>query len=350
MKKIDYKPRDPKEYRPGIGIIGCGNIVESHLAAYKKANYKIVAMADINENNLKKRAAKVPGVKTFTEHKKLLKLPEVEVVDIATHPGARVQLIRDTLNSGKHVLSQKPFVLDLRVGEELVKLAEKKKLLLAVNQNGRWNPPWNYAYQVIRAGIIGEIMSVHMRCHWDHNGIKKNPNFNKLRHIILYDYGIHWFDILTVWMEKRQAERVFASVTNAPKQKAAPPLLAQVLIEYKGAQASLVFDGSQNIGGEDSFFIGGTKGSIICSGPDLGHHILEIRTKNGAYRPNLQGSWFPDGFHGTMGELLCAIKEKRIPWNNARDNLKSLQLCFAACVSADKGKAIEPTTINKIKI
>ncbi len=350
MKKIDYKPHDPKGYRPGIGIIGCGNIVRNHLAAYKKANYRIVAMADINIDNLKDRARQVPGVKIFTDYNQLLKLPEVKVVDIATHPEERVQLVRDALNSGKHVLSQKPFVLDLKVGEELAKLAAKKKLLLAVNQNGRWNPPWNYAYQVIQAGMIGKVMSVHMCCHWDHNGIRRNPKFNKLQHIVLYDYGIHWFDILAVWMGNKQAKRVFASFSKAPNQKAAPPLLAQALIEYEGAQASLVFDGSQNAGGEDSFFIGGTKGSILCTGPDLNQHILEIRTKEGVYRPNLQGAWFPDGFHGTMGELLCAIKERRTPWNNARDNLKSLQLCFAACASADKGKAVSPVTIDKIKI
>ncbi|MCK4244375.1 MAG: Gfo/Idh/MocA family oxidoreductase, partial [Candidatus Omnitrophica bacterium] len=267
MKKIDYKPHDPKGYRPGIGIIGCGNIVRNHLAAYKKANYRIVAMADINIDNLKDRARQVPGVKIFTDYNQLLKLPEVKVVDIATHPEERVQLVRDALNSGKHVLSQKPFVLDLKVGEELAKLAAKKKLLLAVNQNGRWNPPWNYAYQVIQAGMIGKVMSVHMCCHWDHNGIRRNPKFNKLQHIVLYDYGIHWFDILAVWMGNKQAKRVFASFSKAPNQKAAPPLLAQALIEYEGAQASLVFDGSQNAGGEDSFFIGGTKGSILCTGP-----------------------------------------------------------------------------------
>ena len=39
----------------------------------------------------------------------------------------------------------------------------------------------------------------------------------------------------------------------------------------------------------------------------------------------------------TMAELLCAIEEKRTPNNNARDNLKSLALCFAALASADSG-------------
>jgi len=58
-------------------------------------------------------------------------------------------------------------------------------------------------------------------------------------------------------------------------------------------------------------------------------------------------SWFPDGFHGTMGELLCAIKEKRRPQNNTEDNLKSLQLCFSACISADIGKPVDPESAGK---
>ena len=354
MYRIDYQPHSPKRYRPGIGIIGCGNIVFTHIKAYKSAKYRIVAMADINKKNLKEKSALVPGAKTFTDYRKLLSLPEVEVVDCATHPGPRVQIIKDALNAGKHVLSQKPFVTDLKIGEELIKLAKKKKVLLAVNQNGRWNPPWNYAYQVIRKGLIGKVMSVHMRSHWDHNGVA-GTEFDKIKHLILYDYAIHWFDILSCWLNK-EPKKVFASLAYAPNQKAKPPLLAQVGVEYEDAQATLVFDASQKVGGGDSFFVGGTKGSILSKGTNFSQDYyiytqptLEIRTKEGTYQPNLKGCWFPDGFHGTMGELLCAIEEKRKPWNNAEDNLRSLNICFSACSSADKGKAIEPKTTTKLE-
>ena len=48
---------------------------------------------------------------------------------------------------------------------------------------------------------------------------------------------------------------------------------------------------------------------------------LTTRAGNGA-SPALKGDWFPDGFHGTMGELLCAIEEDREPINSARENLQ----------------------------
>ncbi len=62
---------------------------------------------------------------------------DIEVVDITPHPVERVPILLAAIEPGKHVLSQKPFVLDLGEGEEL---AEQKGVRLAVNQNGRWAP------------------------------------------------------------------------------------------------------------------------------------------------------------------------------------------------------------------
>ena len=80
------------------------------------------------------------GATRPTISKGLLRDPGIEVVDITTHPDVRVGLMRRALNAGKHVLSQKPFVEDLAVGQALVALAEAKGVKLAVNQNGRWAP------------------------------------------------------------------------------------------------------------------------------------------------------------------------------------------------------------------
>jgi len=56
----------------------------------------------------------------------------------------------------------------------------------------------------------------------------------------------------------------------------------------------------------------------------------------------------PDGFRGTMGELLCAIEEDREPRNSARNNLQSLALCFAALASADSGEPVSPWEARKV--
>jgi len=71
-------------------------------------------------------------------------------------------------------------------------------------------------------------------------------------------------------------------------------------------------------------------------------------TARGQASPRLQGCWFSDGFHGTMGELLSAIEEDREPENGARENLKSLALCFAAVASAERRRPVVPGTVRKM--
>src|SRR3546814_12962768 len=97
------------------------------------------------------------------------------VVDIATLPAARVSLIERALDARKHVLSQKPFVLDLDVGEALVERADRNGVKLAVNQNGRWAPHFGYMREAVRAGAIGDVQSVHLGVHWDHTWTTGTP-------------------------------------------------------------------------------------------------------------------------------------------------------------------------------
>ena len=73
-----------------------------------------------------------------------------------------------------------------------------------------------------------------------------------------------------------------------------------------------------------------------------------MTTAAGIARPRLTGAWFPDGFHGTMAELLSAIKEDREPSHSARNNLASLELCYAAVASAERGEAVKPGSVRQL--
>jgi len=335
---------------PVIGLIGCGGITATHLRAYKDAGYNVVALCDAAEERAEARRKEYfPRALVFTDHRKLLRRDDIDVVDVATHPEERLAIIRDAMKAGKHVLSQKPFVLDLDAGRRLCDLADAKGVKLAVNQNGRWAPHFSYIRHAISAGLIGDVTAAHLAVSWDHNWCAGTP-FDKVHHLVLYDFAIHWFDILTQFMGGRRAKRVFASTARAANQRTKPPLLAQVLVEYEGAQATLSFDASTGIGPRDGTFIVGTQGTIGSTGPDLAHQTVTLTTAAGSASPRLSGTWFPGGFHGTMGELLCAVEDKRQPSNNARDNLRSLALCFAAARSADTGKPQIPGRVRRVEI
>jgi len=347
--ELAYWPQDPRRYRPKIGLIGCGGITDHHLRAYREAGYDVVALCNRTLAKARLRQKEFyPAAELYGDYRKLLARDDIEVVDIATHPEERVAIIRDALQAGKHVLSQKPFVTDLDVGERLVELAEKKGLALAVNQNGRWAPHFSYLRAAVGKGLIGEPFAAHLEVHWDHNWVKGTP-FEDVRNLVLYDFGIHWFDILSCFMGGRTATRVFASHARSRSQKVRPPLLAQAMIEFEDAQASVVLDADVRFGREDRTYLAGPRGTLISQGPSLTEQTVTLYTRQGVARPKLRGTWFDAGFHGAMGELLLAIEERREPTHSARNNLKSLALCFAACASADTGKPAIPGKIRRLR-
>lgn len=346
--KLPYAPQDPKSYLPAIGFIGCGAITVEHLTAYKAAGYNVAAFCDLDLDTAKKRQAEYyPDAKLYDDYHEMLKRDDIEIVDIATHPEVRAPMIEAALSAGKHVLSQKPFVLDLEVGRRLVDLADKQGVQLAINQNGRWAPHFSYLRQAVATGLIGDPLAMHMAVHWDHSWVE-GTEFEKVKHLILFDFAIHWFDMITCVMGDAQPRRVFASTSRSPSQTIMPALLGQVQIEYDNAQASLVFDAAVEHGPHDTTFVAGTKGTFRSQGPDHDEQTVTITVGDNSATPELSGKWFPDGFHGTMGELMCAIEEGREPIHNARNNLRSLALCYAAVASAETGQPVTPGSVDSM--
>ena len=365
LRGLPYQPTDPKDYQPGIGLIGCGAITIEHLRAYRAAGYRVLALCDVDKKRADERQAEFyPDAMVTTDYQQVLERDDIEVVDITTHPPQRPPLVEAALRAGKHVLSQKPFVTDLAVGRRLADLADDQGVLLAVNQNGRWAPHFSLIRQAVRAGLIGEVTGVHLAVHWDHSWIGGTP-FEDVRHLILYDFAIHWFDFTTTIMqasasaseqsapasdvaEPAQPQLVCASIARSAGQTVKPDMLGEAIVNFPTAQASLVFNGDVKFGASDRTVVTGTKGTLISDGPDLDHQQLSLTTADGTVSAPLEGAWFPDGFHGTMGELLCAIEEGREPSHSARNNLASLELCFAAVESADRAKPIVPGRVQRL--
>ncbi len=348
MANLPYRPESPRSYAPKIGMIGCGGITHQHLRAYRSAGFDVAALCDVHIQRARDRASEFfPEASVSDDYQQILRDDSIEVVDIATHPADRVKLIEAAIRAGKHVLSQKPFVLDLDVGERLVQLADRHNVYLAVNQNGRWAPHFSFARVAAESGLLGDVFAAHLGCHWDHSWVA-GTEFEKIKHLILYDYAIHWFDIVRCFFSKQPVRNVFATTARVPQQTLMPPMMAQALIEFDEGQATLAFDAGVVFGQLDQTFLAGTGGSLLSQGPSIQSQELTVTTAAGRYSPELVGSWFPDGLHGTMGELLCAIEEKRRCTIDARDNLESLALCFAAIASADSGRPVTPGSVRKL--
>ena len=284
-----------------------------------------------------------PEATVHADYREILERDDVEVVDVTPHPADRLPILFDCLRAGKHVLSQKPFVLDLEEGKKLVDLADQKELKLAVNQNGRWAPHFSYLRNAINSGLIGEVTSIDFSLQWDQTWVQGIPSFEEMDHLILFDFAVHWFDLVSCLMTGRNPNKVYASAVRHSGQLYKPPALASAVIDYPNAQVRMSFNAHCALGEEDVTTVVGTKGTLRSRGPGLNDQPkMEVHLEEGSVTVPLEGSWFESGFQGTMGELLCSIEDAREPTHSARDNIRSLELCFAALKSADSGQPVTP--------
>jgi predicted dehydrogenase len=283
----------------------------------------------------------VPALRAALDE--LLSHPEIEIVDIATHPVVRPALVRQALAAGKHVLAQKPFAADLRTARQLVEEAKRLGLEVAVNQNGRWAPAWRAATLLVQQGAIGEVVAVTHLYHHDY-AFTLGTVFDEIEHLVLYDYSIHWFDITRCWLEGKTVAAVRAREYRTPNQppESKAPWGAWAVIDYEDGSSGLIrgVGCAQTSRPNKPFWIHGSsgtiRGAVLGSGATPGSEWLELERHGRTTRFELDGSWHLDGFAGALGELITAIAEQREPYNSARHNLLSLELTLAACLSAEE--------------
>lgn len=344
---LPYAAPMPRAYRPRIALVGAGGISAAHLAAYRGAGLDVAVIANRTLSKAQARRDEYfPLAEATDDIQRTLTRDDIAVVDITPPPAERRSMIETALRAGKHVLSQKPFVLDLGAGEALCDLADEQGVLLAVNQNGRWAPHLSWMREAVRAGLVGRPHSVDISIHWSHGWIAGTA-FEDIEDLILYDFAVHWFDFLASVID-RKATSVFAVKARAGSQTVRPPLIANAVVEFDGATASLLFDGATKYGAEDRTVIAGSAGLLNSRGPDLSDQAVTLTTAAGIARPKLDGTWFADGFVGTMGALLKAVEDGSQPLNGARGNLDALALVFAAIASARRAAPIAPGSVRSL--
>lgn len=349
---LPYLPQGPRCRDTPIGLIGCGGVSGAHLRAYRHAGYSVVALCDPNKEAAEARRAEFyPEARIFTSHHELLTLSDVAVVDVATHTDVRHVIVADALRAGKHVLSQKPFAEDLDAAERLCDLAESCDRTLAVNQNGRWAPHFSYLLSAARAGQLGRVVAADFFAYWPHDQMVQGTRFADMPDLILLDFGIHWFDLVgQLFADAGPARSVHATLASRPGQLIGVPTMAQVTIDYDDAQASLLFRGSVHAENRRGYHVAGTNGVLHQIGRSGGPVEVEIARAGETVLIPLNGTWFENGFHGTMAELLLALEEGRRPANDARSVLAGLELCFAAVASSRSGTPVVPGSARSLTV
>ncbi|HYI93657.1 MAG TPA: Gfo/Idh/MocA family oxidoreductase [Bryobacteraceae bacterium] len=115
------------------------------------------ALCDVQECVAAKYKNDHAGVTFYRELKDVLADPVITAVALATPAVTHYDFAKAALNAGKDVLVEKPLAVDVRHGQELVKLAEANHRVLMVGHILRYHPAILKLQELIRSGALGKI-------------------------------------------------------------------------------------------------------------------------------------------------------------------------------------------------
>ena len=346
---LDYGPRLPRRKDFRIGCVGSGFIMrDCHLVAYRQAGFNPLAIASRDPAHARAVARRHGLSRVHDSYADLLADREIEVLDIAVPPDVQPGVIREAVAHAGHIrgiLAQKPLAMTYREAKACVDLCRQRGVVLAVNQNMRYDQSVRALKDLLNRGWLGEpvLGTIDMRAipHW-------MPWSEQLPSLSTFVMSIHHLDTFRYWFGT--PDRVLASTRPDPRTRFPHrDGLNLYILEYdNGCRASSwddVWTGPAREGSESDIGIrwrvegteGQARGTIGWpSYPARTPSTLDFTTRSAPvwHQPRWQEVWFPDAFVGTMAQLLCALEDGTEPEISGCDNLETVALCEAVRAAA----------------
>jgi predicted dehydrogenase len=361
---ISYKPELPKHPRP-ICIIGAGGIVnDAHLPAYRMVGFEVAGICDLKRERAEKLAAKFGIPKVFSSAEEMIaEAPPNAVYDIAIMAAQFVETL-EKLPDGAPVLIQKPMGDDFEMAKEILACCRRKKLIAAINCQLRFAPFVSAARWLIDKGYIGKLydMEVRITVHTPWHlfpGVLKHPRLEIVNH------SVHHIDLVRSFLGNPKS--VLAKTLRHPAKELSSTR-STILLDYGDTLHAVInvnHDHEFGSHNQESFIKWeGTKGAIkakmglLMNYPDgvpdkFEYCLLEPGMGPVWQEQQLEGSWFPHAFVGTMSSLMRFAEgtDSTLP-TSVEDLIHTMAVVEAAYASSAKGgealPPIDQTGIDQI--
>lgn len=208
----------------GVAVVGAGAFAQSHVDAYEQIeSAEVLAIVDLDAKRARQTARRSGGIFATSRLADVLKMSQVALVDICTPNSTHAQIAREVLESGRHVLTEKPIALKLNDADMLNEAARANDVSLTVGLVMRQFPLVRTLRQVIDRGDLGRPLVVALSLQggliwpgaW--RAWQRNPAVSG-GHVL--HNGTHLVD-LAQWFLSAPPTRVYGQAyrTNSPQSQ-----------------------------------------------------------------------------------------------------------------------------------
>ncbi|WP_456364693.1 gfo/Idh/MocA family oxidoreductase [Priestia aryabhattai] len=328
-----------------IGVIGCGSIAQHrHLPEYKmNEQVELVAVCDINTERANSVAQQY-GVKAYANYEELLASGTVEAVSVCTPNYLHAPISVAALNSGVHVLCEKPMATSEEEAKAMIEAAKTNGKKLMIGHNQRFVASHQKARELIEKGEIGKIYS--FRTAFGHGGPegwsvdgKESWFFKKDEAFIgaMGDLGVHKTDMLRYILNEEIVEVGAFVESNAKDFANVDDNAVCVLKTESGIIGTLAASWAYNGKEDNSTIVYGEKGILRLEDDPTYSLVAQYATGEvvnyelGKIQSNDEGGQSNSHVIEQFVDAVAEDKESPVP---GEEGLKSLAVILAALKSS----------------
>jgi len=254
----------------GVGLLGYSpNVGKGHgLGVQHTTGLSLKAVSDLNPQRLDQARQDFPHVKIYETSEAFSGDKEVDVVIVATPPNTHAAMCLQMMETGKHVVCEKPLTLTWREANAMVEMAEKQHVHLSCHQNRRWDADFLAIKQAVSEGSIGDLFYMetfvggftHPCGYWHSHAAVCGGT--------CYDWGAHYLDwVVSLIPDPVESvvgtrhKRVWHDVTNADQER--------IQIRFSGGQEADFIHSDVAAVRKPKWYLLGTEGAMVGHWQDV---------------------------------------------------------------------------------
>lgn len=210
----------------GVGVIGYGywgpNLVRNFMEA---PGSTVVSVSDLRPPRLAELENRYPSLKTTRNYKELLGDPAIDAVAIATPVTSHFELAMQALQSGKHVMVEKPLTATSEQGEQLIQEATARGLHLMVDHTFVYTGAVRKICELVASNALGEI-------HY-YDSVRVNLGLFQHDVNVLWDLAVHDLSILDFVLPLKPLAVSATGISHIPGQ---PENIAYITLFFANSQ------------------------------------------------------------------------------------------------------------------
>ncbi|MDV3309925.1 MAG: Gfo/Idh/MocA family oxidoreductase [Cyclobacteriaceae bacterium] len=317
--------------------------------------FKLTHILERSSNRAVKR---YPTVKTVRSLDEILQDKTIELVIVNTPHDTHHELATRVLEAGKHAVVEKPFVVSVKEGEALIRLARERGVMLSAFQNRRWDGDFMTVQKVLQSGILGPL--AEFEAHYD----RYRPEVDRTTWKegarpgsgIVYNLGTHMIDQALTLFGKPES---LSAHIYIQRQGGVSPDYYDIRLYYPGFTAILKSSylirdpGPRYV----AFGVHGTftkygldpqeealKNGGIPGSPGWGTEAKEwwgrIDTQIGDLHVQGAIETLPGNYLGFYDSIYAALREGKSPEVTAEQALMVIRIVELAMESSEKGRRV----------